>query len=104
MQAASHTIDLLRQEFTDLPKGTLTEAELLAWLSNRVATLMRERMDYLMSLCYTLDLPEDRVKEALDPPATAPAKLARILYERQRARAETKRSYPTTPLTDDDAW
>ena len=104
MLQPSSTTDLLRQEFTDLPRGTLTEAELLAWLSDRVADLMQHRMDYLRSLCYTLDLPEDRVRAALDPWATAPNRLARILYERQRARAETKRRYPTAPLTDEDAW
>jgi hypothetical protein len=100
------TTALLRQDF-DLPRGGLTEAELLDWLTARVAEMLRNRLPYLMSLCYTLDLEEEDVTRALtpSPPAAPPARaLALLLYERQCARARSKRDYPARPLTDPDAW
>ncbi|MCP9237884.1 hypothetical protein [Lewinella sp. JB7] len=105
MTVDPHTAALIRKDF-DLPRGSLTEAELLAWLADRVAELMVHRMEYLMSLCYTLDLSEKEVAAALHPAAPAPPHetLARLLYERQCRRARTKRSFPTTPLDDEDAW
>jgi len=108
------TTELLREGF-DLPKGNMTEAELLRWLSRKVEELMRTRPDYLRSLCYTLDLAEDDVAKALGftpdhssglriSPASPPENLARLLYERQCARAHTKRNYPPAKLDDEDAW
>ena len=99
--------ELLGADFgTLLPRSGLTEAELLDWLTARVAVLLTDRRDYLMSLCYTLDLDEAAVAAALagasaDGPAAA---LARLLYNRQCARLRTKRAHSPTPLTDADAW
>ena len=96
--------ELLRQEF-DLPRGSLTEAELLEWLSARVAELLRLRPEYLMSLCYTLDLPEAEVNAAMELAGEAPHRaLAALLYRRQCLRVRTKRAYRSEPLTDPDAW
>ncbi|WP_420459462.1 hypothetical protein [Neolewinella sp.] len=105
MDVVATTTDLLRQDF-ELPAGTLTEAELLDWLARRVAELLRTRPEYLMSLCYTLDLDQESVAAALHPaaPAAAPTGLARLLYERQCARARTKASYVVPPLESRDAW
>ncbi len=105
MDVEAATTDLLRQDF-DLPAGTLTEAELLDWLAMCVAELLRTRPAYLMSLCYTLDLDQESVAGALHPaaPAAAPTGLARLLYERQCARAHTKASYTAPALTSRDAW
>lgn len=105
VQVDPTTTELLRQDF-DLPRGSLTEAELLRWLATKVEELMRTRPDYLRSLCYTLDLAEGDVAIALSSyaPACPPENLARLLYERQCARAYTKRTYKTEPLADEDAW
>ncbi|WP_116125972.1 hypothetical protein [Lewinella sp. IMCC34183] len=104
-EADSTAQERLRQDF-DLPRGRLTEAELLDWLAHRVAELLRTRPGFLMSLCYTLDLSEARVQAALHPAAPRPAheELARLLYERQCRRAATKRSVPAPPLSDPNAW
>jgi hypothetical protein len=98
--------ELLRHDF-DLPKGgLLTEAELLKWLTQRVEDLIRTRPAYLSSLCYTLDLAEADVATALGSPSPAapPENLARLLYERQCARALTKNRYRPPTLEDEDAW
>ncbi|THH39866.1 hypothetical protein [Neolewinella litorea] len=104
--ANSTALDLLRRDFP-LPPGGMTEAELLDWLADRIAGLLRTRPEYLMSLCYTLDLDEGEVSRALSPAATTEAPhraLARLLYERQCRRVATKKSVSTEPLTDPNAW
>ncbi len=92
----------------DLPAETLTEAELLDWLTLRIGEMMRSRPEYLMSLCYTLDLAEEEVANALHPamPSREPPfrVLARLLYHRQCARARSKQAYPVPPLDDPNAW
>jgi hypothetical protein len=59
-----------------------------------------------MSLCYTLDVPEEAVAEAFHPAAPEPANvgLARLLYARQVKRLATKLAYKTPPLDDENAW
>ena len=114
MTVDATTAELLRQDF-DLPRGSLTEAELLDWLSKRVAELLRYRPEYFMSLCYTLDLDQTAVAHALElpsgsstPAGSIPAAphelLARLLYERQCDRARTKQYYRPPTLDDQDAW
>lgn len=98
---------LLRRDF-DLPATSLTEEELLEWLTAKVGEMMRYRPEQLMSLCYTLDLSESHVANALDPDGTSPEPpfrtLARLLYERQCARARTKHAITVRPLDDPNAW
>ncbi|NJB86283.1 hypothetical protein GGR26_002051 [Lewinella marina] len=99
-------LELLRRDFP-LPEGGMTEAELLNWLADRVDEALRLRPEYLMSLCYTLDLNEQEVQQALGSPAadTPPHRaLARLLYERQCRRVATKRAIRPRPLTDPNAW
>lgn len=68
--------------------------------------MLSHRREYLMSLCYTLDLAEQDVANAMNAtaPASAASALARLLYERQRARAFTKMTYRAPPIDDEDAW
>ena len=107
MALSPSTTELFRREF-DLPATALSEAELLDWLTVRVGEMMRSRPDYLMSLCYTLDLAEPEVERALDPRRDSPEPpfrvLARLLYERQCARASSKQTVVVPPLDDPDAW
>ena len=100
------TAALLRQDFA-LPRERLTEAELLDWLTERVAELLRLRPEYFMSLCYTLDLDQTAVAAALAPSPSGtppPRRLAELLYARQCTRARTKQAYRPPTLTDEDAW
>ena len=107
MALPASTTERFRRDF-DLPATTLSEAELLDWLTVRVGEMMRLRPDYLMSLCYTLDLAEAEVERALDPRQDAPEPpfrvLARLLYDRQCARARSKQNVVVPPLDDPDAW
>lgn len=95
-------------EVLGLPEaGGQTEAEFLRRLADAVDYWMQHRMEQLMSICYTLDVDERLVAEAFHPGAPEPANvgLARLLYERQRARIRTKQEITSPPLNeDDDAW
>ncbi|CAH1001627.1 hypothetical protein LEM8419_02532 [Neolewinella maritima] len=99
------SIALLRQDF-DLPAGGMTEAELLDWLARQIEQMLCTRPDYLMSLCYTLDVDQVRLARILHPsaPAAPPLGLARLLYERQCARVRSKQAYTVPPLDSEDAW
>ena len=67
---------------------------------------MQHRMEFLMSRCYVLDVPEEAVADAFHPAAPEPANvgLARLLYARQRQRAHTKLTVKPEPLDDELAW
>lgn len=84
----------------------MDEATFLQYLADVVDQWMQHRMEQLMSLCYTLDVSEAAVAEAFHPSAPEPANvgLARLLYARQCRRLETKRTYKTPPLDDENAW
>jgi hypothetical protein len=84
----------------------MDEATFLRHLADAVDYWMQHRMEQLMSLCYTLDVPEEAVSEAFHPAAPEPANvgLAHLLYARQVKRLETKRAHKTPPLDDENAW
>ena len=84
----------------------LEETEFLRRLADAVDYWMQHRMGELMSLCYTLDVDEALVAQAFHPAAEEPANvgLARLLYERQRQRLQTKRTIQSPPVDDADAW
>ncbi|MEL7161370.1 MAG: hypothetical protein AAFN92_11500 [Bacteroidota bacterium] len=92
----------------DLPAATepLDETAFLQRLADAVDYWMQHRMEQLMSLCYTLDVDEGAVADAFRPDAPDPANvgLARLLYQRQCRRLETKEKYKPAPLDDEDAW
>jgi len=84
------------------------EAELLALVAERVAVLLDKQPEYLMSLLYRLDVLEKKIHPVMQPGAPEPANigLARLILERQKQRAETKRTIKPKPLEDmeDLAW
>ncbi len=84
----------------------LTEDELLALLSERIAEMLEQRPEYLMSLLYRLDVLEEKIRPALHPgaPEPAPMGLARLVLERQKQRVATKRSVKTDPLEGMEEW
>lgn len=92
----STTTQLILSDFElALPNKTLTEAELLEYLSDAIAYMMEHRMDFLMSLLYRLDIAEDKIANALLPGNEDPANvaLAKIVWERQKLRAATKQAF-----------
>jgi len=72
-----------------------TEAEVLRILSNQVAYFMEARFEQLMSLMYTMDINEYKVRKALEPDSPEPSNvgIAKLIYDRQMQRIRTKHEY-----------
>lgn len=90
------TVALVAQDFglaTD--EKTYSEEDILALLSEQVAYLIDNRMEYLLSLMYRLDISEARLNWALSPLAPDPPHIgvAKLVLERQKQRVATKHQY-----------
>lgn len=87
---------LVKKDF-ELESSTdfLTEAELLAALSDHVAYMMERELETLLSTLYRMDVQEPKVAAALLPNAPEPANvgLARLILNRQKQRIATKQTY-----------
>lgn len=87
---------LVAQDFDPVPlQEAVSEERLLELLSEQVAWLIEHRLEYLMSLMYRLDVDERKVDRALSPASEEPAHiaLAKLILDRQRQRAFTKKHY-----------
>jgi histone deacetylase complex regulatory component SIN3 len=78
-----------------------SEQELLSLLSERVAQLLEQEPDLLMSLLYRLDVEEQAILKAMNPGNEVPAHvgLAQLVLDRQKQRREIKKS---TAVNDND--
>lgn len=101
------TVALIRGPFDlrDAPPPS-SEEELLSLLANRIAEMLEKQPEYLMSLLYRLDVLEEKIHPVMRHDAPEPANwgLARLVLERQKQRAETKRSVKPEPLEGMDDW
>jgi hypothetical protein len=103
----ARTADLLRGPFELEPSAEpLSEELLLAILSQRIAEMLEQRPESLMSLLYRLDVLEEKIVPVMHPAAPEPANvgLARLVIERQKQRANTKKSIKPPRLEDMDGW
>ena len=82
----------------------ITEEELYQMLVNQVAHMIEYKLEVLLSLMYRLDIDEAKVNYALSPFAVDPANIgiAKLVWERQKQRAFTKRHYKQSKLDDLD--
>jgi len=71
------------------------EEEFLEALSERVAYMLDNQTDFLMSLLYRLDVLEYKINLALSPLAVEPphVALARLILDRQKERIATRKQY-----------
>ena len=99
------TQELIMRDFelsaTDAP---MTEEELFNLLANQIAYMIEYKLEVLLSLMYRLDISEHKVNFALSPLSTEPANiaLAKIVWERQKQRAFTKKHYKQDKLDNLD--
>jgi hypothetical protein len=96
------TRSLIAKDFDLVKTNSLSEAELLEAIANRVAEMIEENKDLLLSYMYRLDIDEGKILFALSPLANEPAHVAlgRLILERQKQRAITKLTYKTPKLDD----
>jgi hypothetical protein len=88
--------ELIVQDFElAAPQEEMTEEEFFNFLSDHIAYLIENRLEYLLSLMYRLDVSEAKVHWALSPFAPEPANIgiARLVLERQKQRVATKQFY-----------
>ena len=88
-------------EETETP---MSEEELYNLLVNQIAYMIEYKLEILLSLMYRLDIDEAKVNHALSPFATDPANvgIAKLVWERQKQRAFTKKHYKQSKLNDLD--
>lgn len=100
------TAVLVAQDFelTPIEEPEMTEEGLLQALANCIADMIEYRLEYLLSLMYRLDIDERKVNQALSPLSEEPANigLARLVIERQKQRAFTKKHY--RPGKMEEGW
>lgn len=97
--------DLIVKDFELVtPESEMTEEEFFDFLSDHIAFLIENRLEYLMSLMYRLDIDESRVHFALSPFSPEPANIgiARLVLERQKKRVATKLFYKQQQPDDMD--
>jgi len=103
----SQTTELVREPF-DLGNVAppSSEEELLVILADRIAEMLEQQPEYLMSLLYRLDVLEKKIRPVMQPDAPEPANwgLARLVLERQKQRLETKRTIIPKPLEGMEGW
>ncbi len=107
MTVLEQTTTLVNESFemgiVEMPDS---EEALLLVLSARIEEMLGQKPEFLMSLLYRLDVLEVKIKPVMHPLAPEPAHigLARLVLERQKQRAETKKSIITKPLQDAEDW
>lgn len=93
--------DLIIRDF-ELEAGEelLSEAALLELLSKQVAYWIENKLEFLLSLMYRLDIDEAKVSHALSPYSEeAPdIAIARLILNRQKQRVFTKQHYKQQQL------
>lgn len=80
--------------------STLTDDQLLAIISDRVAWFLENDKDLLLSYLYRLDIEEEKIDNALSPKDIDPANIAigKLIFNRQKQRLETKQKYKVDPI------
>lgn len=82
------------------------EEEVIGLLTNQIAWMLAHRTEFLFSLMYRLDVDERLVRKAMDPTSPVPPAegLARLVFDRQKARMQTKRDTRVDDIDPDLAW
>lgn len=90
------TSELIFRDFELIsPQNQMTEAEIIAYLADAIAYMIEHKLDFLLSLLYRLDVEEAKINRALLPNGNESANvaLAKLVWERQKKRIETKMRY-----------
>ena len=86
---------VLQQEFDLDSSQEISEEELTSLLAEQIAYMLENRLEFLLSLMYRMDVAERKVNEALSPASTVPPHLAlaKLVIARQKERLFTKKHY-----------
>ncbi len=97
---------LLSQDFDIDQTAAASEEDLLRMLVDHLDFLIDNRMEWLLSMMYRMDIDEVKVQAALLPTAAEPANigLARLILDRQKRRVFTKQHYRPEDLGEEWEW
>jgi len=87
-----------------IPFGEMDDEEMIKILAEKVQAYLDCNINLLMSYLYRLDVLEHKIKSALSNISNEPGNvlLARLIWERQKQRLETKKSYQVRETIDSD--
>jgi len=97
---------LIARDFDlDFKEQKFTEEELFNVLADQIAWMVENRIEFLLSLMYRMDVLEKDINMALHPANEDPANiaLAKLVWDRQKQRIFTKQQYKQEKI-DDDEW
>ena len=96
----SEALDLLRQEFKLEFAADPDLNQIIEQLADQVAYYLEHKPDLLFSYFYRMDIDEQDVAHVLNFPQEEPVNilLAKMIFYRQVARAQTKLHYRQSPI------
>lgn len=91
---------LARQWGLELPE-IISEQEILNRLTARISTLLQGNAETFFQLMYKLDIPEKKLNQVLHN-EEAPSLIAKLIYDRQLQKIESRRQHKGETGTTDD--
>lgn len=87
-----------------ISSGEMNDEEMIKILADKVQAYLDCNINLLMSYLYRLDVLEYKIKSALSNVQEEPGNviLARLIWERQKQRMETKKNYQVREAIDSD--
>ena len=90
-----------------IPEDRMSDEDMIHILAEKVQAYLEVNINLLMSYLYRLDVLEKDIKEALSNTSDDAGHyaLAKLIWDRQKKRLETKRQIKVNPDIDDDlSW
>lgn len=91
----------IQQQWGLQVQDSITEEELLNMLAARIAVLLERDTESFFQLMYKLDISEKRLHEAFSSD-NPPASIAKLVYQRQLQKIESRRNFSSSTDADDD--
>ncbi|HRO42341.1 MAG TPA: hypothetical protein PL009_05870 [Flavipsychrobacter sp.] len=91
----------LRKDFVlDTNDDILSEKEILQQLSFIVSTLLQQNPEAFFQIMYRLDIPEQKLTDALTTNGDVVEKVSRLIYDRQLQKVRSRKN-TSKPSSDD---
>lgn len=92
----------VESQLLKLEENKSSEEEFISILAEKVEVYLERNPDLLMSYLYRLDVDERRIQKALSNQSDEPGNLvlARLIWDRQKKRLETKKQYMSKGKVD----
>lgn len=96
-------VSLVAQDFGLTTPNPPNLAAFLAYLADVIAYMLEHQTDKLFGLMYRLDIDEHKIQTVFAPfnPEPPNVGLARLVWERQLERVQTRKTYTSPPVEDE---